>query len=124
MWFRAATAAVGIWLMAAPAALDYGEPASNVDRILGPLAAAAAIIAVWEVTRPVRWVNVVIGLILVTAPWLLRYPAPALWNSVVCGAAMMFLAGQRGSVERSVGGGWRELWKSPGDPRSKGASRR
>jgi hypothetical protein len=97
--------------MAAPAVLGYGEPAATIDRILGPSCAAVAIIAMSEVTRPFRWVNVLIGSVLIIAAWLLGYPGAAVANSLLCGAAIIGLASRRGAVRRRVGGGWAALWK-------------
>ena len=39
MWPRLVSIALGAWLMAAPALLDYGDPARTSDRIVGPLSA-------------------------------------------------------------------------------------
>ena len=86
MWARILTAALGIWLMAAPAVLGYDRPASADDRIVGPLAAAFAIVAIWEVTRPLSWMNLLLGLWLIVAPWLLGYGLTATINSTVVGS--------------------------------------
>ena len=78
MWPGVISTLIGLWLMAAPAVLGYGEPASTVDRIVGPIAASAAWISVWAVTRPIRWLGLPLGLVLITAPFLLGYPLPAM----------------------------------------------
>ena len=52
--------------MASPAVLDYADPARANDRIIGPLVASMAIIAIWDITRPLRWVNVILGAWLLT----------------------------------------------------------
>lgn len=111
MWFRAANVAVGVWLMAAPAVLGYGQPAADFHRTMGPVAAAVAIIAMAEVTRPFRWVNVAVGLALLLIPWVEGYSGAALANSLLCGAAIVGLASLRGRVTKRVGGGWRSLWR-------------
>jgi hypothetical protein len=113
MWFRAVNVAVGIWLMAAPAVLGYGQPAADFHRTLGPVAAAVAIIAMSEVTRPFRWVNLPVGLALLVVPWLQGYSAAALANSLLCGAAIVGLASLRGRVEKRVGGGWKAIRQPP-----------
>ena len=109
MWFQVANAALGIWLMAAPAVLDYGPPAASVDRILGPTVAAVALIAASEVMRGFRLLNVAIGLALLVMPWLLGYETPALANSIAIGAAIILLAIPRGRIKHQIGGGWRSL---------------
>lgn len=113
MWAQVVNAALGIWLMAAPAVLGYGDPAQTNDRILGPVAATFAIIAWWEVTRPVRWVNLAIGIWLIPAPWILGYDATAaIVNSVAVGVLLAACATVKGKVEGRYGGGWSVLFKS------------
>lgn len=109
VWARAATTALGIWLMAAPAVLGYGAPAATNDRIFGPIAAAVAIIAAWDVTRALRWIDLLIGIWPVAAPAVLSYEAIAAVNSALVGAAMALLSFVRGQVRQSFGGGWRAL---------------
>ena len=69
-------ALAGIWLMMSPAVLGYADPARANDRIIGPIVASLATIAMWEVSRPLRWVNVVLGAWLLVAPWLLGHIRP------------------------------------------------
>ena len=110
MWPRLINAALGLWLMVAPAVLDYGDPARANDRIAGPLAASVAVIAIWEVARPLRWLNVALGLWLLAAPWLLGYPAVAALNSTAVGLVLGGCALIRGRLQQRVGGGWRAVW--------------
>lgn len=110
-WARLLNSAVGIWLMAAPAVLGYDAPAATSDRLIGPVAVSFAIIALWEVTRPVRRVNTALGLWLLAAPWLLGYaPVPAV-NSIIAGVLLITLSLVRGEVSGQYGGGWRAVWK-------------
>lgn len=111
MWARLLNTGLGIWLMAAPALLGYGGAAATVDRIVGPVAASFAIIAMAEATRPVRHVNLVLGGWLLLAPWVLGYPTTPMINSMLVGAAMAVLSRVRGRVEESFGGGWTRVWK-------------
>ena len=113
MWAQVVNAALGIWLMAAPAVLAYGDPAQTNDRILGPVAATFAIVAWWEATRPVRWVNLPIGLWLILAPWILGYAeTAAVVNSVLVGIVLAACATVQGTVEGRYGGGWSVLFRS------------
>lgn len=113
MWARLANTAVGVWLMAAPAVLGYGDPAGTNDRIVGPLAATFAIIAIWEVTRALRWLNLALGLWLLAAPWILGgYPADATISSLAAGALLALFSLVRGKVQQEYAGGWPSLWRS------------
>lgn len=111
MWARVLSTLLGLWLMAAPAVLGYGDPARTVDRILGPIAASLAVIAMGEATRPVRHVNLVIGLLLLIAPWVLGYATVPTLNSMLAGAAMLGLSRVRGRVKERFDGGWRSVWR-------------
>lgn len=111
MWAHIINAALGIWMMAAPAVLGYGDPAQVNDRIAGPLIAMFAVIAWWEATRPVgRW-NLALGLWLCIAPWLLGYEAAApRIQSLLVGLIVAGLSLVTGTVKKRYGGGWSALW--------------
>jgi hypothetical protein len=111
MWPQIVNIVLGLWLMAAPAVLNYGRPASMSDHIVGPLVATFACIAIWEVMRPVRWVNLPLGLWLVAAPWLLDAASVARWSSMLCGTAVAVLSALGGTVRQRFGGGWSALWR-------------
>jgi SPW repeat len=99
----------GIWLMFAPAVLGYGDPAASNDRIFGPIGAAFAFVAVWEVVRPLRWATLPVGLWLILAPFVLGYSSAASVSTVVAGLAMVVTAPLGGKTRQMYGGGWRTL---------------
>lgn len=102
---------IGIWLMAAPAVLRYGNPPAAIDRTAGPTAAAIALVAISGATRPVRWLNLPIGLWLVAAPLIFGYDLKPLLNSTACGLAITALSVVKGKVSHSFAGGWSSLFK-------------
>ena len=110
MWAPLVAAVLGIWLMCAPAVLDYrGLPADH-DHIAGPLIATFALVAAFEITRSLRWCNVVIGAWLLIAPWLLGYSeGNTQWNSVATGAAIVAVSVVRGRRKHRYADGWRTL---------------
>lgn len=118
MWAQLLAALTGTWLMASPAVLEYADPARANDRIIGPVVASMATIAIWELTRPLRWVNVVLGAWLLIAPWLLGHPAAPRWNSLAAGMVILACSLVKGSRTHQFGGGWSSLWKGvpPDDP--------
>lgn len=67
------SAAMGVWLMFAPAAFGIGiqESAANSDHLAGALVVVVSVIAMAEVTRPARFLNVLIGAWLLSATWFL-----------------------------------------------------
>ncbi|HEX7127567.1 MAG TPA: SPW repeat protein [Thermodesulfobacteriota bacterium] len=115
---RAVSALIGVWLMAAPAVLGHGGAAATNDRIAGPLVAAFAIVAMAEVTRPLRWAEALIGAWLLVAPWITGAPAPAAASNVAAGVLLLVLATMGGAVQGRYGGGRRAASSSRSPCRS------
>ena len=109
-WAQAISALLGVWLMAAPAVLGYAGLASDIHRIVGPVAAGIAFVALWPHVRSLRWTNLGLGAVLVLAPLFAPFDAAAAWNSVAVGALLAGLAFVRGTVDERFGGGWWALW--------------
>lgn len=98
--------------MATPAVIGYGTPAATSDRIVGPLIATFAVIAIWQTTRELRWVNSVLGAWLLISPWILGYgDSNAIVNSMATGTVVLAMSLQRGKIDKQFGGGWAALWK-------------
>ncbi|MDP8947968.1 MAG: SPW repeat protein [Actinomycetota bacterium] len=95
--------------MAAPAVLGYsGEAAAFNDRAMGPIVVGASLVAVWQVMRPLRWFELVVGSWLLVAPWILYrwYETLPTANSLAVGLALIGLAFLGGKTTKNVGGGW------------------
>lgn len=103
---------LGLWLMASPGILGYGPPVSTSDYIIGPLVATFACIAIWEATRPLRWVNLPFGIWAAVAPFVLGGPSAAILNGIIFGALITLIATRGGAIEQRFGGGWSMLWRS------------
>lgn len=100
MWNHFAVMLLGLWLMAAPGVLQYEGPERMNDHIVGPLVLCAAIVAIADTSRAVRWVNVALGCWLVLAPVLLNYrPSHAGVRGSLIGAAILGLS----LIQRSHG---------------------
>lgn len=109
MWAQLVNGVLGVWLMAAPAILGYGDPAQMNDRIVGPIAVSIAGVAVANVTRGMRWLNVPLGAWLIVAPWLLGYNLVPTINSTIVGLLLIAFALVHGRVRDRYGGGWSVL---------------
>jgi hypothetical protein len=113
VWTQLLVVAAGLSIMALPDLMGYEDPERLNDQIVGPLIVSAAIIAVAETTRTVRWLNVVLGCWLVLAPVVLQYePLHIGVRSSLLGilvAGLFWLAGPR---THELGGGWKRLWTS------------
>ena len=101
-WAQVVSMFLGFWLMAAPAVLGYGGTLADAHRIIGPIAAAFALMAVWGHMRPLRWTNVLFGAVVVVAPFVVGVGTVALANSVVVGLLLVGLLrsglGRRGGL--------------------------
>jgi hypothetical protein len=113
MWAHLISASVGIWLMASPSLFGYGPPTATSDWIVGPLVASFGLTAAWEVTRAVRWVNVVLAAWLVLSPLVLgTWAGTLVANHILSGILVGLLAFVRGRRKHPFAGGWRSLGKA------------
>lgn len=105
-WSLWLAAAVGAWLMFAPAAfgIRIEEPAADSDHLAGALIIVVTVIALAEVTRPARFLNVLLGLWLIVAPWFLAGATSASqWNSALMGLAVILLSMPLGRLRDHYG---------------------
>jgi hypothetical protein len=104
-WNLLLSALAGGWLMAAPTMLGIGGAAADNSHIAGALVVTIAVVAFAEPARAVRWLNVLFGLWLIIAPWILAGGAGAgRWSIALTGLALIALSLPRGRVEDRYGG--------------------
>lgn len=103
-WNLLVSAAIGVWLMLAPAVLRATGAAADSDHLVGALIVTWAVISFGEVVRPARLLNIVLGLWLLAAPWILSGDtAASAWNDVVSGVAVVALSFRRGRIQERFG---------------------
>jgi len=106
-WTLVASALLGAWLMFSRLVFGTMPPLADSDHLVGALVLTVAVIAMGEVGRPLRFVNVLFGLWLIAAPWLLAGgTAPAAWAGVVAGAVLITLSLPRGRRNAEHYGSW------------------
>lgn len=104
-WNLLATIALGLWLMSAPAVLGSVAPAAHSDHLLGALIVTVVMIALADVGRAARYVNVLLGAWVMVSPWLLTgAPAGAVWNDAIVGLLVILLSVPRGRIGERYGG--------------------
>lgn len=104
-WNLAAGALIGAWLMAAPSLLGASGFAADSTHIAGALVVTVAIVAMAEPARLVRFGNVMLGLWLMIAPWLIHGGSSAWrWSSIFAGLLLVVLSIPRGRVDDRYGG--------------------
>jgi hypothetical protein len=111
MWAQGVACGIGLWLMASPQVLGYGGAARINDLAVGPIAASIACVALWQVTRSVRWANLGVAAWLVLSPLVLGHVPAAAANSILSGLALGGLSCVRGRLTHRMGGGWAELFR-------------
>ena len=114
MWARITSFVLGVWLMADPAFLTYADPAARTnDHIVGPVVAGFAFVAMWQLMRPLRWSELVVGVWLLVAPWILGYDTVvSTINSLIVGLLLAVLAFVGVKTSKRFGGGWASLLSS------------
>ncbi|HVL66323.1 MAG TPA: vitamin K epoxide reductase family protein [Vicinamibacterales bacterium] len=98
------SAALGVWLMFAPAVLGSTGIAAHSDRLAGAVIVTVAVTSTAEVVRALRLLNLLVAVWLVIAPWVIAggTPAPA-WSGVAAGVALAALTFPRGAVRERYG---------------------
>jgi hypothetical protein len=109
-WTLVASTVVGIWLMTTPLTLGTGAPLYHSDHVAGCLVILIAVTAMAEIARPVRFLNVGLGLWIAASPFLLTGGAAVgTVGNVLAGLALIGLSLPRGTRSAEHYGGWDRL---------------
>lgn len=104
-WNLLLSAALGVWLMATPAVLGIRGAAADSHHLAGALVVTWAVIAFGEVARPVRLLNIPMGIWIAGAPWLLSGATDvSRWADVLAGGLLIALSIRRGRIDERFGG--------------------
>lgn len=124
MWAQMVMAVLGIWMMVAPAVLGFPKYIADNARIVGPLVASFAVIAIWECTRNVRLLNLPLAVWLFAAPVVLEYGNDeALMNDYIVAILLILLCMVPPKRDYRFGGGWPAIWRE-GSPHERIAGNR
>lgn len=97
--------AVGIWLMFTRVTLGADGAMANADHLIGALVVTISAIALAEVARAVRYLNLLPGLALLVTPFVYGADTGAAVASLLCGTLLIAGSLRRGPV-RSRYGSW------------------
>jgi hypothetical protein len=94
---------IGVWLMLTRLVFDSTGSMANSDHLVGALVVTFSIIALAEVARPVRFINIAFGAWLVAAPWFLTGvgSTAATMNSLISGILLVLLALPKGKINNT-----------------------
>lgn len=103
-WNLLLSAGFGVWLMFTPSVLGSVGAAAHSDHLVGALIVTTAVIALAEVGRAVRFLNVLFGAWVIAAPWILNGATPASKGSdAIVAVLVILLSLRRGSVGERYG---------------------
>jgi len=103
-WNLLLSAGLGVWLMFAPAVFGTTGRAADSDHLFGALVVTFAVIAMAEVARVVRFINILFGAWLVAAPFILNgFTTISPFSDLAAGAALILLSFPRGKIRGRYG---------------------
>lgn len=102
-WNLALCIVIGIWLMSTRLTLGAEGTMADWDHLIGALIITISLIAMAESARPVRWLLIPLGSMLLLTPFLHGAGVLALLASLACGAAVIALSLRRGPIQGRYG---------------------
>ena len=106
-WTLVASSALGAFLMFTRIFFDTSGAMADSDHLVGALIVTFAVMAMAEVGRCLRFVNIAFGLWLMMAPWVLSGASTfASWVGVLIGLCVVLLSLPRGKRSDEHYGGW------------------
>ncbi|MEO6192967.1 MAG: vitamin K epoxide reductase family protein [Thermoanaerobaculia bacterium] len=103
-WNLLLSVGLGVGLMLAPWVLGSAGAAAHSDHLAGALIITIAIIALADVGRATRFVNVLLGAWVIASPWLLAgTTASATRSDMIAGALVILLSFPRGPIGERYG---------------------
>lgn len=106
-WTLVASIILGLWLMFSRLIFGTEPPMADSDHLVGALIITVAVVAMAEVARSLRFINIGLGLWLVIAPWFI-YGATitASWTAVLVGIMVIAFSFPRGKISKEHYGSW------------------
>lgn len=96
---------LGIWLMFSPSVFGYEGGVADSNHFVGALVATLTIVAMSEVVRTVRFLNVLCGTWLLISLWLYQNPGEApMWNQIITSVLLIIIAFPKGKIVDKRGG--------------------
>jgi hypothetical protein len=103
-WNLLVCTVAGVWLMFAPTVLGMAGAAADSLHLTGALIITFSVIAFGEVVRPIRLLNIPLGLWLIASAWLLAGNTPwSRWTTMLAGVLTVVLCLRRGRVVERFG---------------------
>lgn len=106
-WSLLVSALLGLWLMFSRVTFETTAALADSDHLVGSLVITIAVIAMAEVARPLRFMNLLFGLWLMAAPWLLTGgETDGMFSTALAGLLLIGLSLPRGRRSDEHYGQW------------------
>ncbi len=103
-WNLLLSTVIGLWWMFYPGNFGVTGAAANNFTTLGALVVTFSVIAMAEVGRAIRFINIAFAAWLIAAMFLLKnVPAQALWNAIISGIIVIALSFPKGRIREKYG---------------------
>lgn len=103
-WNLLLSTAIGIGLMFAPFLFSIQKPMADQFTTIGALIVTFTVIAMAEVGRTVRFLNIAFAIWLIAASIILKDPSGnALWIAIASGVLLIGLSFRKGKIRESYG---------------------
>jgi hypothetical protein len=103
-WSLVFCTAIGVWLMCTRLIFATQGAQANSDHLIGALVITISITALAESARPARFINMLLAIPLIAAPWMLDGGSlGADWAGVIAGVLLILLSIPRGKIENHYG---------------------
>jgi len=104
-WNLAACALIGVWLMCTRLVFGTEPPMAHADHLIGAFVVTVSITALAEIARPVRYLNVLLGICLLGTPFMFDGASQAAeLATLATGVALILLSLPRGRTASHYGG--------------------
>jgi len=95
---------LGVWIIFSPFIFGYKNSIADSDHLVGALVVTFSVIAMGEIVRYIRFVNILLGLWIILAPFLLEGSTKAIiFNALVCGILLILLSFRKGKIMSRYG---------------------
>jgi hypothetical protein len=101
-WNLIASSLIGVWLMFSPVIFGHENALADSDHLVGALAITFSVIAMGEIVRYVRFINIAFGLWIMLTPFLLEGEAN-IYNEMISGFLLGLLSFRKGKIVNSYG---------------------
>jgi hypothetical protein len=112
MFTRIISILIGLWLMASPHILTMNTVTSDNNHIVGPLVITFSVISLWDINRNVIKANIILGIWLIVALFVLDFTKTiAFYSNGACACFLIILSSINTPSKAKFGGGWRSLFQ-------------